>query len=473
MGTEIAVTDSTRERVRELKDLCDGVCEDPRSFPYYRRLKSITLPQLLTSERYQSLARDLCNEYLKSSENQLPFLHLLYLALMVTNVQGRIIAENHDEKQSTEYGGFLDALALYAAYKIALRYPSSFVLEHMQKFWEIFKEKYKDSMVSLFFMNFELCLTNIYGSVEMVKELTESISEEVPDCEEESRELKSSADELWMLVSKLQRYTIKQSLYSSAIGKQAQWAILDHRQIQSEHSLDFAGRRLKMQFESFAIFTRCIESEAPSSLDTKIIHSEEQSNKKVTKATLETSFRYDMQFLLGADGELYHTAYPIKVPLRPIFKKQNSEGAYQFLRMHSIARVYDMVVPRVIIDQLPPLDGIKTNSSRRHANRRVAVGIIQDIMLPRVIKIRATKDVQKEIDREKRECEDYQKEGKSRRFLGRVGHPRILPHGYRPHQDAKELAKEDGFYRELEDNETWCRPVDSLVPVVHRQKTPK
>ena len=152
------------------------------------------------------------------------------------------------------------------------------------------------------------------------------------------------------------------------------------------------------------------------------------------------------------------------------------EAQYEFMRFQFIARLFDLVVPREISEQTPSMDGL-TERMRSARNARPDVRpiqILRDLITPRKYILRDREAIKKAQAREE-EGENGQdgvsEDQKIRhQFFGRVGHPMKLRTGYRPHPDARKWAKEDGFYRELEENETWCRPIDSPVPVVHRQK---
>ncbi|MEK7648430.1 MAG: hypothetical protein AAB400_00745 [Patescibacteria group bacterium] len=457
-----------RARVDVLKKLSDKVYANPREFDEYYKLRKVTVPHPLPADEYQVLAKELWEKYIILSPDHLPFIELIELAQIVANVMGHCMIEKND-KDSNKYENFLNALAVYASYRIALKYPGLTVPQKFRETWALLKSHYTKSVVTVFAANIDLNLTLFSEAVESVGTIAASIRREVPDCERETHALRSCAHDLWKQMAVLQRYTLKQSLFESAFGEDTQWAILDYHQIRCQSS-DASPDKLLRGLESCAIFAQKTSRDIPPSLQLEIVESKSEDGYMIQEG-LHVPFDYNFMYLLGTDGELYLQSYPVKLPLRPLFKAAHAEGAYEFFCLHAIGRVFDMVVPRVVVDAMPPLNGIRKKIAHANIDGRVARSIIQDIYVPRKIRIKKAEEVQIMIDDEQKELtEKSQTEKQTRSFYGRVGHPRTLPRGYKPHPDAKKWAKEDGCLRELEDNETWCRPVDSPVPVVHRQK---
>lgn len=458
-----------RTHLDALKTLNYKVYANPRSFDEYHALRKVAVPHPLPAHEYHALAKELWDKYIIPFPDHLPFLELIELAQIVANIMGHCMIEKNDKDRSDKYDNFLNALASYASYRIALKYPGSIVPQKFRESWELLKPYYTESVVTVFAANVDMNLTMFSSAVESVGTIASSIRREVPDCERERAALRSCAHDLWRQMAALQRYTLKQSLFESSFGEDTQWAILDYHQIRSQSSDDFSGTLFR-GLESYAIFAQKASPNIPPSLQLEIVEIESEDGR-MRKAGLKMPFTYNFMYLLGADGELYLQSYPVKLPLRPLFKVAHAEGAYEFFRLHAIGRVFDMVVPRVVVDAMPSLNGIRKKIADAPAGARVAHSIIQDIYLPRKIRIKKTEEVQAMIDNEQKELvEKSHTEKQTRSFYGRVGHPKKLPQGYKPHPDSRKWAKEDGFHRELESNETWCRPVDSPVQVVHRQK---
>ncbi|MEK7648428.1 MAG: hypothetical protein AAB400_00735 [Patescibacteria group bacterium] len=304
------------------------------------------------------------------------------------------------------------------------------------------------------------------------KDIKKYMEEQLGMSDEEARDLRQDTNKLVTEMKQLQRYPIQQSLYEDEMGCRAvhSWAVLDMRQQKGKEELSPFKREVLDRSQDFlAQFFAIYDDTTPDSVSS---HVERMEYKYGTAISFNANLA--LTYILAADGELYYQVHPVRIPMREIFQKCGMEAQYEFLRFQFVARLFDLIVPREISDQTPSLNGLAERVKKAlRENSSLKVGtIVRNLIVPRTMIIRNKESIRRAFEWKSQVSDDDTPEEaeRKRQFLGRIGHPMRLRLGYKPHPKANEWAREDGFWRDLEPNETWGRTIDSPVSVVHRQK---
>ncbi len=444
-------------------------------FSFFRKMKKLYGDSLPEGDQISILANQMHQEFTRGIEFYHFFDAVLPLLRVIQDVSAAITKGRESEmtRQTTEL--LLEAVVLRVALSLFKHYSST-----EEKILTSVQKDFGDQYEAIRLM--KECFVQCQDVQRFAHLLGERVTALLPDFNENEREMKNLNDELFQEMKRLQRYTVKSVEYDDMMMPypKSVWVIANPKELPVAEEHDSEARKLsrRMRNGGFAVFqllsrvTNDVE-EYHTLQDlckgSRVAVLVDQSNPSHIGLMLDSmSFHLDCQ-----DGELYVRLYPLRIPLRAFFQRANAVGAYEYLRCSFISAVFDNIAPRKIYEQTPSLQALheklltmaSTSSSERFKTFR-------DFIAPRTLLIRSTSDEQIVHDIAE-ESAEYEEIKIQRQFLGRVGHPMRVRAGYRPHPDARNWAKEDGFHRELEENETWCRPVDSPVPVVHRQKGKK
>ncbi len=467
------VDKAEKQLAQMLKSVADGTFE---TIPFARKLKDYHSRDDVSVEEFRNFATQIYSQYIAS--NSFP--------LSLKKLQTFVTIGSHLVKMYACFSYVLKAVMSYAALQMfsmplqrqTITERFEYVKSLATRYSKESADRYGESNLGDFLIPFYIFTNAIPFSMYVKKQMRETLFLSDAD----ALEFKNESDRLCKEIRDLQDCTLKQSYYVDPLTHYgAGWAIVDPRQAKitpqdtSQSSINHVRSRSLRYSGAFAEFVMMIDTDLQNSLSKSF--SEVHSANRQMSGGSEYSFAANDSHIYHVDlndGEIYYQLYPVRISLREVFAKMNAEPQYQFLRLTFLARLADMVLPRVIVDSLPALSEIseRVRSAKEHASSRSMSGIIiQDFIVPRR-KILKNKEALAAAHQQEKNAYANEEKGKSmRQFFGRVGHPRRLAKGYHPHSDAKKWAKEDGFWRELEDNETWCRPVDSPVPVVHRQKS--
>lgn len=155
---------------------------------------------------------------------------------------------------------------------------------------------------------------------------------------------------------------------------------------------------------------------------------------------------------IDENGELTTGLGHAGVSVREIFRQAGKEGLYEVLRFSHVLRLYDLVMPIEVVQQMPQF------TTRSSAVQRLIKELDQDPELVlRRIKVLDNQDVI--IEKLEKEIEEADKETfrRTRSELQRhivVAHIRRLPDGYRPSTTSRKLAKKE-LGVDLAENETY------------------
>lgn len=461
--------------LKELYELAERASEDMfDAFPFAKKAASLFSWEEHSAAEYGSFSRALYKTYITGRPCRDAISACYYISCILLNI-ARCVSKNNTKKDivSIESGRAMrhldpiDALQLRVAEEYFMLGSES-DRQHLLSLKEKIGSEHILGTAIERLDNYLADFCNAYFmGPEIEKYMKEELCLEVSDMPE----LRSTTNQLFSGLIQLQRYTIRQSIFddeTKLFASQA-WAVIDPHYTRGVELLDGDEvHLLKKHHGGIAHFVSIHEG----SDITEIAMSVDRQPRNIGVSYPFTA-NFDRIFMLCEDGELYYSTYPVALSWREIFKKAGHEAAYEFLRFQFIARLFDLVVPREISEQTPSMDGLAARIGRIRNEQPLIrpVQVLRDLITPRTRILRDREGIKKA---QEREDEGVGKESENqkvqRQFLGRVGHPMSLRAGYRPHPKAKEWAKEDGFWRDLEPNETWCRPVESPVPVVHRQK---
>lgn len=445
--------------LKELYELAERASENTfDAFPFTKKASSLFSWEEHGPAEYGSFSRNIFKTYIEGRSFKDAITALYYVSVILLNVMKhrppRVV------KMSKYHMEPISALFVHTALQY---FPLCSESDRIHL--EALKKQIKS--IDILGMEFEYLdhflfdfISVYHTGTEIEQYMKNELGMEIAD----SRELREMADQLFGDMRRLQRYTIRQSLFDDemSLSHTQGWAVIDPRQMRDVNKISHDEVRLLMKHHnSIAEFVSIRSDQKVEGVEMIV-----DPQPLVMEVMYPFTANLNLIFKLGADGELYYQTYPIEVSWREIFKKAGHEAAYEFLRFQFIARFFDLVVPREISEQTPSMDGLSARVRRMRSEQPLArpIQILRDLITPRRLILRNGEAIKHAQDRESEERRQQ------RQFLGRVGHPMRLRQGYRPHPDSRKWAKDDGFLRELEDNETWCRPVDSPVPVVHRQK---
>ncbi len=456
--------------VEQLHDLAQEVSGGHYSrIPFAKKAASLFNWEGSQEAEYGSFARNLFKTYIEGKSFKGAMGSLYYLSVILAKIAvNKSTAQSEGNASNHSYHlEPITALCLFTA----LQYFSTTSQSDSEQLTTLMNNIEGD-IIKKEFEYFDCSLSDFCNTYRTAPEILRYMEKELGLTKADAPELKSMTDTLFKELKQLQRYTIRQSLFDDEIdiGDTQSWAVIDPRQM---HAMDKISNNeaglLKKHYDCIAEFVSVQNGQEVSEVGLRV-------DPQYLEVGVALSFTANLAliFKLRDDGELYYQTYPIAVSWREIFKKAGAEEAYEFLRYLFVARLFDLVVPRIIAEETPSMNDLAGHllEARNEQPTVRPIRILRDLITPRVYILRNKERIQQAQKREMEDGEtDIERESRiQRQFLGRVGHPMRLRAGYRPHADKKKWAKEDGFYRELDDNETWCRPVDSPVPVVHRQK---
>lgn len=460
--------------------------QNPFEIPFAKRIADFEKRKDVSVEEYEHFARDLYNQYIASDSFGKSLKRLQILISIIQFLTNKLscfcdvarVVESYAAQQ-------MFAMPLSTSTISGRRkYVKSLIDEYGKAHKEEYKKKnYKElfaASLSPFLIDFYILNNAIPFSSYLKKQMTENLSLTDGD----ALEFRMESDMLWREILAAQSYTLKQSYYVDPLTNyQAGWAIIDPQQAEigtrgctGVTDVSYLKVEKDKYSGAFAEFVMMTSTEVSEGLSKD--YSPVRGQNRAMSGGPEYSFPvndshiYHLDF---RDGEIYYQLYPVRISLREVFSKINAEPQYHYLRMSFLARLADMVLPRIIVDALPPLSEMpqRIQSAQQNTESNTVGGVIvRDFVVPRRKALRNKEALQLAYQTEEKQYEQEQVQNKiSRQFLGRVGHPRRLAKGYHSHPDAKKFAKEDGFHRELEDNETWCRPIESPMSVVFKQKS--
>lgn len=298
-----------------------------------------------------------------------------------------------------------------------------------------------------------------------VLHLSRSFSEKMNELglsdETAAAEYRERADELFCAMKRCRRYSIRESYFQDdcfQTEQQQAWAILDPRHAQSLNPI--LAEKFNGAYALFFLAKDVAEIEGLS------MTTDEETFEAACVVKFNVPFVTRCNWELGHDGHLYMQTYPYPLSIKKIFEREGKLATYEILRLSFIARVFDLTVPRSIVEQTPSLEQMKKRVLHARAQGLSAPSAIRDIIVPRSLLIRDTDNVDRLMDTEMDSI--MRISGITRTFLGRIGHPRWIRQGYRAPEFLKQAAFEEANYT-LQEGETWCRFIESPIPVVHRQ----
>ncbi len=445
------------------------------TIPFAKKVRAMLEEKFCDEPQNSAFAQRMYREYVQGRTFEESWVALYYVSLIIFHV-GRDLDKQQKMRSDVipkEQISFtpIDALILEFAKNAFTNYtPAS------RKVYLEWIKQIDILPLHSMFECLDVWMVNFHAWTQVAEKIKKYMIDELHVSSGDAIELKRSTDELFHGLKQLQRYTIKQSCYTdeSGIAPISGWVCIDPLQIRNAEQLS------RTELAIVNLSNDCMAEYVP--------FREESGMYGITAShftdgnKIGTNYSFDaltgLKCKVGHDGELYYFVYPIKISLRDIYKKCGMEAQYEFMRFQFIARLFDLLVPREISEQTPSMDGLAERMRHARSERPDVrpMQILRDLITPRKYILRDKEGMKKALAREeegRNEQDSVNEDQKIRhQFFGRVGHPMQLRTGYRPHSDAKKWAKEDGFWRELEDNETWCRPIDSPVPVVHRQKGP-
>lgn len=291
------------------------------------------------------------------------------------------------------------------------------------------------------------------------KHMNERIAQQHFNVEQEKESYLELADEIFVGLKQLRRYSIVPSMYEDGLshGENQGWIAMDPCVFRRMNN-PIITKTFK---HAVAVFLFTSESRDVKNIS---VQGRRDTRSRVQFERLDFSFPYDFRWTLADDGEIYLCTHPIKQSLRGIYKQMKCEGMYEFVRFLFIAHVFDLVVPIEVSEQAPSLHGLReTIRQKQQESGESPDAIIRKLVLPRKLIVRDTEKLQKAIDDSSEESHAEVERRLGRKIEHRIGSPVRLREGYRRHPQAVEWAAEYGVT--LKDNETWRQPVDPEKPL--------
>lgn len=456
-----------QESVKQLYELAECAANgDLSDIRFAKQAFKLFGREIYDASEFESFSRNLFQHYIKGRSMVDALASLYYLSIILMNI--RSIHAQRCEQSNTPHAKYhlfpIQALALTTAQHYFHQFTPA---DQRRLSW--LTDRIDAPELKKVFENIDNYFTDLNSVCSVADAMERTMRDELDITPSDARELQEMSDQLFSELMRLQQYTIRQSLFDDQmkLPYTERWVVSDPHQIRPVENIGSLEFKLVMKFhECVAEFLSVRAGQDIRDLSMCVTREELE-----LRITLPFTASLNLVFKLQSDGELYYQVYPVAVCWRDVFKKIGMEHVYEFLRFQFIARFFDLVVPREISEQTPSMDGLKERfcHARSSQGEVKATRTLRDLITPRIRMLRDKKKIQ---EAQQRELDDANAKTK-REFFGRVGHPMRLRQGYRPHSDAKKWAKEDGLLRELEDNETWCRPVDSPMPVAHRQKERK
>ncbi|MEK7648429.1 MAG: hypothetical protein AAB400_00740 [Patescibacteria group bacterium] len=431
------------------------------NIPFAKKARILLERTYCDESEYSSFAQKIYHTYLHGRKFEESWVALYYLSLIIVlirrGMEERQVRDGTAQKR--EQVNFSPAYAIVSEFA-----KNAFVNYSLgsQKTYKEWMNQIDILPLRAMFEDLDRFMVNFQVRVQYAEQIKKYMLDKLQLTNEDAMELKQSTNELFQELKHSQRYTIKQSCYldETGIAPISGWACIDPKQMRNAEALSIDELEVAIRSTScLAEYIPFREGDGMQSVS---------ASHFTDGPRVGTRYSFDaitsLECKVGHDGELYVFVYPIKLSLRDIYKKCGMEAQYEFIRLQFIARLFDLIVPREISEQTPSVENLSESvrQGKQADPSKKTLEIIRDIITPRTLILRDRARVERAYDDELN--------AQKRQFLGRVGHPMRLRKGYKPHPDAKKWAKEDGFLRELEPNETWCRPVDSPVAVVHRQK---
>ncbi len=433
---------------------------DIKKFPEYKKLRSCLLPSASPDQRENAI--DLIyRRYIRGYE----FKHIAIHTSLLSSITGMIQLEIYKNSAKEDFSQTRFIRTLVAHILSEVKFGKSEMAIVMELYNQILHRGNNpfNSFEGMPIDEFRYCGEAVLRAQALIGRCAMGLSEEQGSpTEERAEELRFMADELFTNMIQSWQYSIRQSIWEDSFfhADQQAWVVLDHRQ--------FKGLPEDLRDNLSHVIAYFLIATDKNHIGSTQATAESYTQDECRKVSLDIPFDYCNALRLCNDGDLYLTTNDIPISLRRICEKNDKSEAYEFLRLTLIGHLFDLVVPRKILEQTPAFSRIKDIIKNAHIRGSSLIEGIRELITPRTMIIRNPDVVRQAHQEEMNDLDNQEKQ--TRQFFGRVGHPKKLPQGYKPHPDAKKWAKEDGFHRELDDNETWCRTIDSPVPVVHRQK---
>ncbi len=441
--------------------------------PFAKSAERLSAPwKVFEASEYEALAHRLIREYCYGKTFQEAFHALYNLSIILLAVHAAALRNEDPRTQGEPETSMLLMQSVLQKFS-----AMAFVVytDEERKWFLSTIEALPNGFAQELFLEMDDWMMDFRMQRPLAKEVKKYMEEQLSMSDEEALALRQDTNRLVSEMKQLQRYPVQQSLYEDEMESQAvhSWAVLDMRQQKGKEELSsFKRDILERSHDFLAQFFAIHGDTIPERVDSHVV-------KMDYKYGTGLSFNANLAltYMLAEDGELYYQVHPVRIPMREIFQKCGMEAQYEFLRFQFVARLFDLVVPREISERTPSLEGLAERVKKaRSENPSTKTGaIIRNLITPRTLILRDKESLRRAYERKSHMLEGDTPEESERKhqFYGRIGHPMRLRQGYKPHPKANEWAKEDGFWRDLEPNETWCRTIDSPVPVVHRQKGKK
>ena len=453
----------------------------PERFTHYEKVRKLFGEQLPSAEQLTTLANQLYQDYIHGMD---PTSSLLSYFIVIEMIES-VFDHAYGKTESETNDHILELLEEALLTRIALgvfRHYSSDDEEALSMIENIAKEENSDASIVFVRERFIRRMTDFRNAHQFSKMMHDLISHEIPDIGEHEREMKRMNDEMFREMKRLQRYTLQEVNFDDPLLDQGVfWGLATSKSFNEylpQQESHIENESLRMRAAGMAIFT-------PFFTARKDTGDHEAVNAFFGSQGMEfainpsdpscVALTYDgLNFVVDKDsGELFHKMYPLRIPLKAFFQRCGASGEYEYLRCALLSTLYDNIVPITLLQQSQTLwDVCGQLRSLRSSNPSACFKVLRDFIAPRIIRLKKAKDEDIRGDL-LHELEELVGKKIQHQFFGRVGHPMKLRAGYRPHTDARKWAKEDGLDRELEEDETWCRPIESPVPVVHWQKNRK
>lgn len=261
-------------------------------------------------------------------------------------------------------------------------------------------------------------------------------------------ELKEANDTLFAELRRLKRYSIKSAVHETATSA---WSIHDGFDLRAQQQELVEVTKSSIRPHEWRPCMVMAAIERPLEEDKEAL--------VMSRPSIEGRPNYEeygRHVYMDQVGELFGDAYG-SMPLAPFYESRDMLGNYEALRQYLIEAYFNLTVPTEIVVQAQQV-------TRRHATARAKTPdgqpdvVYHDMLLPRIRLLRDfdRADQLDAIDSGEDETAMSSDSARSRRRLHAVGaFPRALPQGYKPSQEALELARK--LEINLLDNETLVR----------------
>ncbi|MCX6740313.1 MAG: hypothetical protein NTZ49_03740 [Candidatus Parcubacteria bacterium] len=248
----------------------------------------------------------------------------------------------------------------------------------------------------------------------------------------------------------LKRYGIKTSFFQDGVlhGINEVWVFTDYRDIIAATSFKI------LEGKPLALVSLATIAAMKNPLSLKV-REVVTSDSKVTLAGYE--LEGFLSWSMDEKAEFDASSGLGLLPVREIFSQAQKSDIYEIFRLTQVMRLYDLIVPLTVVEQMPKLPRVESSTLKNIVNRfrTAARPLNPDLLVPR---IRTMENPRHLIEELEKEVEIAEQETKKRTHCHHevIDFIRRLPQGYKPSARARALAKEH-LGIELADNETYVK----------------